>query len=169
MEKTPWKKTIDPNFIGTYILPEDKPINVVITNVEWKKTKVMGQDQKKSIAYFAPNQYFDKPMLLNATNMTRLERITGSKYIEDWKNVSVTLQREMDKSIGGGKDWALRIAPIAPKTSGAVKPKLEPTSPNWPLIVKWVKDGNAIEKVWEKYEVSEQDKETLKKEVEVKE
>lgn len=163
MEKTPWKKTIDPNFIGTYILPEDKPINVVITNVEWKKTKVMGQDQKKSIAYFAPNQYFDKPMLLNATNMTRLERITGSKYIEDWKNVSVTLQREMDKSIGGGKDWALRIAQIAPKTSESVKKQLNPQSAGWAVTIDWLKKGGAIETISEKYDISVDDLEKLKK------
>lgn len=165
MEKTPWKKTVDPNYIGTYVLPEDKPINVVILRVEWKNTKVMGQDKKASIAYFAPNPYFDKPMLLNVTNMKRLERITGSKYIEDWLNVSVTLQREMDKTPTGGKDWALRVAPIAPKTAATAKLKLEPTSSNWGMIVKWVKDGNPIEKVWEKYDVSEEDKEKFKSEV----
>ena len=164
MEKTAWRKTIDPNYIGTYVLPDDKPIDVVITRVEWKNTKVMGQEKKASIAYFAPNKYFDKPMLLNVTNMKRLERITGSKYIEDWVNVSITLQREMDKTPTGQRDWALRIAPIAPKTAGTTKIKLEPTSGNWNSIVDWVQKGNPIEKGWEKYDVSDEDKEKLKNE-----
>lgn len=167
MEKTPWKKTVDPNYIGTYILPDDQPIDVVITKVEWKNVKVMGQDKKQSVAYFAPNKYSDKPMLLNVTNMKRLERLCESKYIEDWVNVPVTLQREMDKTPTGGKDWALRISLSKPKT--AAKPKLTPESPNWNDIIKWVQSGNAIEKVWAKFDASEADRKLFMEAVEVKE
>lgn len=171
MEKTPWRKTVDPNFIGTYILPNDQPISAVITKVEWKMIKVMGQNKKQAIATFAPNPHFDKPMLLNVTNMKRLERLTESKYIEDWINVPVTLQREMDKTPTGGQDWALRVSVIKPKVNAqgkATKPKLTPESPNWADIIKWVQAGNAIDAVTKKYEVSEADMITFNEALEVK-
>ena len=48
-------------------------------------------------------------MLLNATNCKRLQIRTGSPYIQDWVNLEVTLCQEMDKTVTGGQDWALRI------------------------------------------------------------
>jgi hypothetical protein len=171
MEKTPWRKTVDPNFIGTYVLPNDQPIDVVIIRTEWKMAKVQGQDKKKVLAYFAPNPHFDKPMLLNPTNMDRLERMTGTKYYQDWVNVPVTLQREWDKMPNGTKDWCLRIAKVQPKITSEgkpTKPKLTPESTNWNDIIKWVQSGNDISKVSAKYEVSSEDMVTFKQALEVK-
>jgi hypothetical protein len=157
MEKTPWRKTVDPNFIGTYVLPNDQPINAVIVKVEWKQIKVMGQNKKQAVATFAPNIHFDKPMLLNVTNMKRMERLAGSKYIEDWINIPVTLQREMDKTPTGGSDWALRIATIAPKITSDGKPskaKLLPDTQAWNSAVEYVQQGNPMENVTKKYDLS---------------
>ena len=78
----------------------------------------------------------------------------------------------MDKAIGGGKDWALRVSQIAPKVTAsgeAVKIALTPTSGNWASIVKWVQDGNPIESVWKKYDVTPEDQVKFKEALEVKE
>lgn len=156
--------------IGCEVLPSGRDIIVTIDRIAWvEKEQVNGENKPSWVAYFKPNPYFTLPMILNATNKKRLARLSGTPYLETVKNLTVTLTQEMDKAIGGGRDFALRIAPIAPKTAGTTKIKLEPTSGNWNSIVDWVKKGNPIEKVWEKYDVSEEDKEKLIKEVEVKE
>jgi len=119
--KTHWRKTIDTDWIGTYVLPDGKPIVVKIIRAEYKNAKIQGKTESRVVAFFEKNQYFDKPMLLNSTNMKRLTKLVGSPYIEDWHNLNlpITLQQEMDRTPSGGKDWALRISSIKPvvKTS----------------------------------------------------
>lgn len=117
--KTHWKKTIDKDWIGTYVLPDGKPIDVRLISIKYQEVSVKGVKGMYKVAYFAKNEYFDKPMLLSSTkNLQRIATHTGTPYIEDWTELDlmVTLQQEMDKSFGGGKDWALRISPTLPKT-----------------------------------------------------
>jgi hypothetical protein len=114
---THWKKNIDTNWIGCHVLPNGQDIVVTLLRVEFKKgVKVAGKSQDKYVAYFDKNPYFDKPMLLNKTNLKRVEILTGTPIIENWGNLNmkVTICQEMDKCIGGGEDWALRIKAKAP-------------------------------------------------------
>lgn len=105
-----WRKNLDPNWIGTYVLPDGKPIEAVITSVKFcKGLKVAGKTKDGYVAYFAPNQHFDKPMLLNPTNLKRLTLLTGSPMFESWVNVPVFLTQEMSKMPDGTQDNALRI------------------------------------------------------------
>lgn len=159
--------------IGCEVLPSGNPISVVIDHIAWvEKEQVNGENKPSWVAYFRQNPYFSLPMVLNATNKKRLARLSGTPYLETVKNLPVTLCQEMDKAIGGGKDWALRVSQIAPKvtpTGEVVKIKLTPESGNWSSIVKWVQDGNKIESVWAKYDVSAEDQVKFKEALEVKE
>jgi len=115
---THWKKTVDKDWIGTYILPEEKPIVVKLLRVELKKVEVKGILGEYKVAYFDKNKWFDKPMLMTSNkNLDRIAKLSGTPYIERWKNLNmwVTLQQEMDQAFGGGKDWALRIASNPPQ------------------------------------------------------
>jgi len=158
---------------GIEILPNGKDINVVIERIVWSENEVINGEKKPAwIAYFKQNQHSSLPMVLNATNKKRLARLAGTPYLESVKNLPVTLTQEMDKAIGGGKDWALRVSQIAPKVTAsgeAVKIALTPTSGNWASIVKWVQDGNPIESVWKKYDVTPEDQVKFKEALEVKE
>lgn len=165
MAKTHWKKTIDKDWIGCYILPPSGkpdsgepdsnpylPIQVKLLKVELKKVKVKGVMGEYKIAYFAKNEYFDKPMLLSASaNLKRIAKITGSNYIEDWTTINkdVTLQAEWDKSFGGGKDWALRIVAIKGK------PVLSEGTVDWTAAVNYVKGGGDPAKLREKKVISD--------------
>jgi hypothetical protein len=115
------------------------------------------------VAYFDKNPYFDRPMLISAVkNLKRLEKLIGSPYIEDWANINVrvTLQQEMDKTLDGGKDFALRFSEKAPE-----KPKLESGTELWVKVVTALKAGNfTLEKVKNHYSVSESDLKLLKDE-----
>lgn len=153
--KTHYKKMVDTNWIGTWVLPEGKDINVTLTKVVYVKTnKVMGKVKPGFVAIFAPNPYFDKPMLLNATNQKRVAKLIGSTYVEDWEsvNVDVTLCQEMDKCVTGGQDWALRF-----KTERPVKvlPVLELSSENFINCKSAIESGKfTIDQVKSKYNVS---------------
>jgi hypothetical protein len=159
--------------IGMEALPSGKDITVVIDRIAWVESEVVNGEKKPCwVAYFQKNPYFDLPMILNATNKKRIARLAEDQYLERVKNLPVTLTKEMDKAIGGGKDWSLRVSVIKPKITPqgqVIKIALTPTSGNWASIVKWVQDGNAIEKVTAKYEVSPEDMVTFKQAIEVKE
>lgn len=159
--------------IGCEVLTNGNPINVVIDRIAWvEKEQVNGENKPSWVAYFKQNRYFTLPMVLNATNKKRLARLAGTPYLETVKNLPVTLCQEMDKAIGGGKDWALRVSQIAPKVTPAgqvIKTKLTPESPNWQSIVTWAQqDGNKLESVWAKYDVSAEDQVKFKEAMEEK-
>lgn len=142
--KTHWKKTTDTDWIGTYVLPDSKPIIVKLIRAEYAKVKIQGKSDDRVVAYFEKNKYFDKPMLLNATNMKRLTKLTGSPYIEDWQNLNmpVTLQQEMDRVPTGGKDWALRISSIKP---------IVKTEADYPNEAKRLNDCKDLKQLQEAY------------------
>jgi len=166
MSKTHWKKTIDKDWIGCYVLPDSGkpdngtqssnpylPIQAKLLRVELKEVKVKGVKGEYKIAYFAKNQHFDKPMLLSATaNLKEVAKITGSNYIEDWVNINkyVTLEAKWDKAFGGGYDWALRISQIKGK------PVLEEGSVDWTAALKYVQGGGDPKNLREKKQISDE-------------
>lgn len=176
---THWKKTFNKDWIGAFILPssglpdngdresktppKDNPYGTIVATlikVEVKTVKVSGRSSENRIAYFAKNPHFDKPMLINqAVNLRRLSKLTGTFNIEDWKNLNlqVTLRAEWSKIPSGGYDWALRIAPSAPK-----KPKLTPDSEKWGDAVKALASGNVtIDQIKANYELSGKDERAI--------
>lgn len=160
MAKTHWKKTIDPDWIGAYVLPEGKPINVQLSFIETKKVKVKDKTEKHTIAHFHPNAYFNKPMLLNSTNMQNLTRLAKSPYVEDWKDIWVTLEQKWVKAFGN-EDWALRISPVAPKTE---LPSLIKKDPQWDNITKYYAEGKVdMTYIEKKYKLTPE----IKKEIEL--
>lgn len=158
--------------IGIECLPNGKDITVVIDRIAWvEKEQINGESKPAWVCYFKQNPYFTLPMVLNATNKKRLARLAEDAYLERVKNLPVTLTQEMDKAIGGGKDWALRISVVKPRitaTGAIIKTALTPESSNWKDIITWVQSGNKIESVWAKYDVSEENKKKFMEEVEVK-
>jgi len=159
--KTHFKKTIDPNFIGTYILPEGNSILVKIISIKYENAKVQGKSSKRVIATFAKNKHFNKPMILNITNMRRIAKLTGSSYIEDWEvlDLDVTLQQEMDKAFGGGQDWALRIGKDKPKPK--VLPELLQNTESWANVLKALMGDFSMDQVKTKFRISEENESEL--------
>ena len=116
-----WRKALDPNWIGTYILPDGQPITAQIKSVTFGKgLKVAGKSKDGWVAEFEPNQFFNKPMLLNPTNLKRLTQLTGCPYPEKWGSTLVFLTQEMSKMPDGTQDFALRIGFSKPQP--AAKP-----------------------------------------------
>lgn len=164
--QTHWKKTVDKDWIGAYVLPlNDKgeylPINAKLIKVVYEEVNVRGVKSYNHVAYFEKNNHFDKPMLFNSkTNLQRLEHITKTPIIENWAslNIIITLQAEWDRAYGGGKDWALRINPKAP----IIKlPELLPNTEEWKKVKAALVDGYTIEQIKGKYSINQENEKLL--------
>lgn len=155
--QTHYKKNLDPNWIGTYVLPDGKDIVVKLLKVTFEKNlKVAGKAKNSHVAYFDKNPHFDKPMLLNPTNCKRLSMLFGTPIIEKWANMNVTLCQEMDKCVTGGQDWALRIRAEKPAL-----PTLTVEMAAFPNVVDYVRKGGLIEDIEKRYVLTPEIKQTI--------
>lgn len=121
--KTPWKKLMNPEYLGAYSLDDGngKYSDIVATIQYVKVENVTGPDGKHedcAVAHFSERDL--KPMILNATNMKTLEKLLRSKYIEDWAGRKIIIGVESVKAFGDVVD-ALRIRKRLPQEAGPVK------------------------------------------------
>ena len=164
-----WKKPFKSDHLASCDI-EGKDLTLVIREVRQEMCKLSTGDALCNVAYFKESGY--KPMILNVGNSKIVKGFAGNNPDTDtWKNIPVSIY--VDQKVRFGKETVegLRIRPIQPRINPQgqqIKPKLEPSSPNWTSIVKWVQDGGDIESVWKKYDVSEEDKVKFKEELEEK-
>jgi hypothetical protein len=107
MEKTHWKRLINPDYLGAYSLPEGQDMTVVIQSVS--KEMVTGTGGKKDECTVAKLQG-NKPMILNNTNCKTIAKLYGA-YIEDWAGKPITLFASTTK-LAGDTVECLRIRPV---------------------------------------------------------
>lgn len=99
MEKTHFKKLLNPKYLGSHDLDPDKEYRVKIEKFE-RDVEIIGdggKKQKKSIVHFAGAS---KPMILNATNLKMISVVIGSKYIEDWIGKEITIKVVQERAFG---------------------------------------------------------------------
>ncbi len=152
--KTHWKKEFNYDYLGGYSLPQGK--DVVLTIVKTGRVMVKGVNGKEEncfVCYFKEKADWVKPMILNRTNCKTLEKLTSSPYTEDWKDISIQIGTQRISAFGDSVD-ALRIRPTLPS-----KPELLQNTPQFNSALEYVKSGNSIDLIKEKYTVS---KETFK-------
>jgi len=155
--------------IGCEILPNGKDITVTIERISFVDNEVInGEKQSAWVCYFKPNQYFKLPMVLNSTNRKRLAKLSGTPYLETVQNLTVTLTQEMDKAIGGGRDYGLRISNIKPAQvqNAPVQAERKPltlSSPNYPQLVEWLRDKGTLASLLSGYSPDEECLVELKK------
>lgn len=160
--KTHWKKLHNPDYIGAYTLMDGDVKELVVKIVSVKTKEVQSPDGKKEQCVVA-DLVGQKPMILNATNMKTLQKLSGSPYVEDWSGLQVTLYVAQVKAFGDIVD-AIRIRPNLP--APAVKPELTPTHAKWNGAVTALKAGNTtIEAIRSAYELSAENEVLLSKEV----
>lgn len=153
---TAWKGLTNPDYIGAYMFQPGERKVVQILSVS--QEEVTGDKGKKQMCIVAKLKD-EKPMILNKTNCKTIQVITGSKYIEHWRGIRVTLY--VDDKVQFGKDIVegLRIEKQAPPL-----PELTPTHEKWKDAVANVRNEKAtIEQIKKFYKLSEEN-ETLFKE-----
>lgn len=111
-EKTHYRKAFHSPYLGAADVVDPIVLTVKCVLLESDKTK-------KTRDYFN-TAYFQeaeirageklKPMILNATNSKKLAELAGSKFIEDWNGIPVTVYVDPNVSFGRDKVEGLRIA-----------------------------------------------------------
>lgn len=154
---------------GCECLPSGKDIEyIVIEKIDYvDETKINGRTERNVwIATFEKNPYTKLPMVLNSTNRKRLAKLYPDcdGYINLLKNIPVRLTREKCRDIqDGGETWGLRIS-----RTPATKPSKQPLTPDnkvlWDQAVNFIKSGNSLAKIKEKYDIPQETEVQLIKE-----
>lgn len=111
MEKTHYKKLRNPNFLGSWDLPQGKDLVVTITKVENQEVFNPSDNSKEEVVVVELKGV--KPLIANATNCKNIAKACKSDYIEDWVGKPIALYTTKVKAFGDVVD-AVRVRPNAP-------------------------------------------------------
>lgn len=115
-EKTHYRKAFDSPYLSSADIVEATVLTVRQVKLEPDKTKKT--KELFNTAYFVEKEIRQgeklKPMILNATNSKTMKSLTGSAFIDDWNNVSVTVYVDHNVKFGKEVMEGLRISPMAP-------------------------------------------------------
>lgn len=115
--KTHYRKAFDSPYLSSADVVE--PIVLTISRVVLELDKTKKTKDLFNTAYFVEREIRLgeklKPMILNASNSKTIKGLTGSPFIDDWKNLSVTVY--VDHNVRFGKETVegLRISQFAPE------------------------------------------------------
>ena len=122
--KTPWKKIVsDPNYIGEADFQEGEEKILTIKNVNQHETVVTAEGKsEKAVVHFVESGY--KPMILNVARSKSIEKVTRSKFVEDWPGAKIQLYIESGIKAFGDIVSAVRVRPFKPKETAPSAPVL---------------------------------------------
>ena len=115
--KDHYRKVFKSDHLSTYDLEDFIETGVVLEFTikevkQFLETKVAGKKIAANIAYFVEPI---KPMVLNATNSSVLSKLTGSSFVQDWKNILVELYILGNIKFGTKTVEGIRIRENKPK------------------------------------------------------
>jgi len=152
MEKTHYRKAFNSPYLSSADIVEPTVLTVQCVRLESDKSK-KSKDMFNT-AYFVEKEIRKgeplKPMILNSTNSRTMAALSGSKFIDDWTNIPVTVY--VDSNVRFGRDTVegLRISTERPRQT---KPALNPSdSAVWERAkAAFKRDGNlnAVKKAYD--------------------
>jgi hypothetical protein len=158
-EKTHFRKAFDSPYLSSADIVVSQVLTIKQVTLEPDRTKKT--KDKFNTAWFKEKEIRPgeplKPMILNATNSKTLAKLAGSKFIDDWQNLRITVY--VDEHVRFGKETVegLRISPMVPS-----KPELTPDKATQWANAKnaYKRDGN-LNAVLAHVEMSEENKAAL--------
>ncbi len=147
---THWRKLVNTAYIGAYSMPTDGS-NIILTIKNVVREAVTGEGGKKeecTVAYF---QEDSKPMILNRTNCKAIAAAYKTPYIEEWSGLKVEITVANVK-VAGDVVEALRILPKVPTKPQKIVMVVD--SEPFNKAVAYVKAGNSLANVKDKYDIS---------------
>lgn len=145
MEKTHWKKLINPDYIGAYSLDPSRDLTVTIESVG--RELVTGTGGKKEECTVAKLKG-QKPFIVNRTNAKTISTIYGTPYIEDWAGKQITLYISKTK-VAGEEVECLRIRRQKPEL-----PTLDVDGEKWKDAKLAVDSGTTVENIKKYYKLT---------------
>lgn len=154
--KTHYRKAFDSPYLSSADVVG--PTILTIARVVLEQDKTKKTKDFFNTAYFVEREIRKgevlKPMILNAHNSKVMKELTGSHFLEDWANTSVTIY--VDHNVRFGKETVegLRISPQAPAQS---RPVVTPEKATMWANAKaaYKRDGN-LNAVLERADISEE-------------
>lgn len=102
--KTHYRKAFDSPYLSSADIVD--PVVLTIKRVALEPDRTKKTKDEFNTAWFMEREIRPgeplKPMILNATNSKMLAKLTGSKWIDDWQNVPVTVY--VDSNVRFGKE-----------------------------------------------------------------
>jgi hypothetical protein len=111
-EKTHYRKAFDSPYLSSADIVD--PVVLTVRRVVLEQDRTKKTKDYFNTAYFVERELRPgeklKPMILNATNSKMLAALTGSKWIDDWVDVPITVY--VDNQVRFGKETVegLRIS-----------------------------------------------------------
>lgn len=158
-EKTHYRKAFNSPYLSSADIVEPTTLTVSHVLLELDRTKKT--KDKFNTAYFVEKEIRKgeplKPMILNATNSKTMSKLAGTAFIDDWRNVRVTVY--VDSNVKFGKDIleGLRINPNPP-SRGVLTPANTAQWANAKAAYK--RDGN-LDAVLARVDMSKEDQDKL--------
>jgi hypothetical protein len=122
VEKTHYRKAFNSPYLSSADIVGPTVLTVAHVTLELDKTKKT--KDLFNTAYFVERELRQgealKPMILNAGNSKTLKDLAGSHFIEDWKNIKVTIYVDPNVRLGRDTVEGLRISPQPPAISRTV-------------------------------------------------
>lgn len=133
-DKTHYRKAFNSPYLSSADIVE--PIDLKIAYVRLEPDSTQKTKDEFNTAYFSqpeirPGEKL-KPMILNAVNSKTMKELTGSPFIDDWNDITVTIYVDSNVKFGRETVEGLRISPVRPATQ---KPRLKKNTPEFDRAV----------------------------------
>ncbi|MBR7713750.1 hypothetical protein KC099_11135 [Acinetobacter nosocomialis] len=156
--KTHYRKAFQTKYLSSADLTDSVILTISKVVLEADKTK--RSSKPVNTAYFNEKEIRQgealKPMILNATNCKMLAAITGSPYLDDWKNVPVVVHVVKGIRFGNETVDGLRIGRIPQEVNQQYKQKPFINEQGFENACKAIAAGtHTIEQIMNKYSLSE--------------
>lgn len=92
-----------------YLKIADVPDPVIVTIMGVKQVNVAKDDAEPELKWAMKFKEFDKPMVLNSTNLHVAAKVLKSEDTDDWKGQEIILYNDPSVSFGGQVTGGLRF------------------------------------------------------------
>ena len=92
-----------------YLKTSDVPDPVIVTIIGVKQVNMAKEDAEPEMKWAIKFTEFDKPMILNSTNMKIAAKVLASTKTEEWKGKEIILYTDENVTFGGELVGGLRF------------------------------------------------------------
>lgn len=155
--KTHYRKAFNSPYLSSADIVEPTTLTVDYSRLEPDKSK-KSKDHFNTL-YFIEKEIRQgetlKPMILNATNSKMMKEITGSYYLEEWKNVRISVYVQQGIKFGRDTVDGLRIR------SAPARQELTPAHLQWKSAVEAYKRDKNFNSILKRIDISEENKKLI--------
>lgn len=168
-ELTHWKKVFNPDYLSdAHFLPdEEKILTIAMAKEEDIPIAGTSKTDRRPVLYFTEKGI--KPMVINKTNGTTLQRMFKTPYMQNWPGHKIKVYVDATVKFKGEVVGGLRIRPKEPVAAKDL-PELTPEHEKWDGAVKALAEGrNDIDGIKKYFSLSVENEQLLTDQAEVME